>query len=521
MSDWSPAHNTNELIMTQHATILPILIPFAAALLQLAAKGYGIAAQRSIGLISVLLGAAAACWLVQLADTGSVQVYALGNWAAPFGIVLALDRLAAMMVLLTALLSGAALLYASDGFDERGRHFHPLFQLQVVGLQGAFLTGDLFNLFVFFEVMLLASYALLAHGGGMARTRSGLAYVALNLAGSALFLIALGMLYGTLGTLNLADVAQRLQSPDIDIALARLACILLVAVFALKAALLPLSFWLPHAYAAAGAPVAALFVIMTKVGIVSILRVQVIAFAPATATADLLDGWLVPLALATVLFAAAGALAAPRLRDLTAWLVLASAGTLLLVPALPQAMVTAAALYYLMQSTFVAAALFLLAALVAERRGELSDLFQSGPRLHAPWLALAFLLAAASAVGLPPFAGFLGKLMLLQAVRDSAPAAAIWSVLLFAGLLLMLALAKNGGRLFWERSPDHPPAGAHRVGWRRASAVALLVSPALLLTLFAQPVSDYASRTAAQLHDSQAYVSAVLGTKEIKREQRP
>ncbi|MBU0689982.1 MAG: monovalent cation/H+ antiporter subunit D [Gammaproteobacteria bacterium] len=509
--------------MSQHAAILPILIPFAAALLQMAAKGFGIATQRAIGLVAALLGVCAASWLVWQADTGGVLVYALGNWAAPFGIVLAVDRLAAMMVLLTALLSAAALLYASAGFDQRGRHFHPLIQLQVVGLQGAFLTGDLFNLFVFFEVMLLASYVLLAHGGGLARTRAGLAYVVLNLAGSALFLIALGMLYGTLGTLNLADVALRLQTLDDNHALARLACISLIAVFALKAALLPLSFWLPQAYAAAGAPVAALFVIMTKVGIVSIMRVQAIAFAPATATADLLEGWLLPLALATVLFAALGALAAPRLRDLTAWLVLVSAGTLLIALVFPQAQVSAAALYYLLQSTFVAAALFLVAALVAERRGALSDLFQSGPRLHAPWLALAFLLAAASAVGLPPFAGFLGKLMLLSALRDSGQAAAIWFVLLFAGLLLMLALAKNGGRLFWERSPHHPHAIAVPIGWHRAIAVTLLVSPALLLALFARPVADYAARAATQLHQPHAYIAAVLGEYHVtvQRESRP
>ena len=509
--------------MTQHAAILPILIPFVAALLQLVAKGYGISIQRAIGLSGALLGVCAAIWLVALADEGAVLVYALGNWPAPFGIVLAVDRLAAAMALLTALLSGAALLYASAGFDEQGRHFHPLFQLQLVGLQGAFLTGDLFNLFVFFEVMLLASYALLAHCGGLARTRAGLAYVALNLAGSALFLIALGMLYGTLGTLNLADIAQRLQTLNDNFALARLACILLITVFALKAALLPLSFWLPRAYAAAGAPVAALFVIMTKVGIVSILRVQAIAFAPAAATADLLDGWLLPLALATVLFAALGALAAPRLRDLTAWLVLASAGTLLVAPVFPQAAVSTAALYYLIQSTFVAAALFLLATLVAERRGAVADAFQAGPVLHAPWLAAAFLLAAASAVGLPPFAGFLGKLMLLTAVRDSGQATAIWSVLLLAGLLLMLALAKKGGRLFWVRSPTHPPISAQPVGWRRATAVILLVSPVLLLALFARPVADYAARAAAQLHDPQAYITAVLGEDRanIQREARP
>ncbi|MBU1425361.1 MAG: monovalent cation/H+ antiporter subunit D [Gammaproteobacteria bacterium] len=507
--------------MTQHAAILPILIPFVAALLQLAAKGYGIGVQRAIGLAGTLLGAVAALWLVWLADDGMVRVYALGDWAAPFGIVLAVDRLAAAMALLTALLGLGALLYASAGFDTQGRHFHPLFQLQLFGLQGAFLTGDLFNLFVFFEVMLLASYVLLAHGGGMARTRAGIAYVALNLAGSALFLIALGMLYGSLGTLNLADVALRLQTPGIDVATARLACMLLVAVFALKAALLPLSFWLPHAYAAAGAPVAALFVIMTKVGIVAILRVQAIALDPATVTADLLSGWLLPLALATVLFAAVGALAAPRLRDLTAWLVLASAGTLLLAPVFPQANVSAAALYYLVQSSFVAAALFLLAEQIAVRRGEVADAFQPGPRIHAPWLGLAFLLSAASVVGLPPFAGFIGKLMLLTALRDSGDMVAIWSVLLFAGLLLMLALAKGGGRLLWERSPHHPHASTARSGWRRSTAIVLLVSPALLLALFARPVADYAARAAAQLHDPQAYVSAVLGTQNIERERKP
>jgi multicomponent K+:H+ antiporter subunit D len=507
--------------MTQHAAILPLLIPFVAALLQLVARHYGIGMQRAIGLVAAIFGVAATLWLVVLADDGMVRVYALGDWAAPFGIVLAVDRLAAIMALLTAALAAAAVLYASAGFDAQGRHFHPLFQLQVFGLQGAFLTGDLFNLFVFFEVMLLASYVLLAHGGGLARTRAGIAYVALNLAGSALFLIALGMLYGTLGTLNLADVAQRLQTPGMDVAPARLACMLLVAVFALKAALLPLSFWLPHAYAAAGAPVAALFVIMTKVGIVSILRVQAIAFAPAAATADLLDGWLLPLALATVLFAAIGALAAPRLRELAAWLVLASAGTLLLVPVFPQADVSAAALYYLVQSTFVTAALFLIAESVAARRGEASDVFQPGPRLHMPWLGLAFLLAAASTAGLPPFAGFLGKLMLLSALRDSGSAAAIWSVLLIAGLLLMLALARGGGRLFWERSPSHPHGSTHPFGWRRSLAVALLVSPALLLALFARPVADYAARAAAQLHAPQGYVAGVLGGHAIARETRP
>lgn len=509
--------------MILHAAILPILIPFAAALLQLIGRRSDIAYQRAVGLIAGLFGILAAIWLVQLADEGVVLVYALGNWAAPFGIVLAVDRLAAGMSLLTALLAGAALLYATDGFDTKGRHFHPLFQLQIVGLQGAFLTGDLFNLFVFFEVMLLASYALLAYGGGLARTRAGLAYVVMNLAGSALFLVALGMLYGTLGTLNLADIALRLQTLEANFSLVRLAVALLISVFALKAALLPLSFWLPHTYAAAGVPVAALFVIMTKVGIVAILRVQAIAIAPAPATADLLNVWLVYLALATILLSALGALASTQLRSLAAWLVLGAAGTLLITPAYPQVTVTAAALYYLFQSTFIVASLFLLAELIAELRGTAADYFQAGPVFRAPWLSAIFLLAASSAVGLPPFSGFVGKMMLLSAFRETPHAAAIWSVLLVSGLLVMLSLARGGSRLFWSCRQGLTPVPATPSGWRRAAALLLVASPGLLLTLFARPASDYAIRAAAQLHAPAAYIAAVLGphVKNIERERGP
>jgi multisubunit Na+/H+ antiporter MnhC subunit len=320
----------------RHAPILPILIPLAAALLQMA-SGRASPPARG-GLLATALLVLVTGWLTLLADDGVLRVYALGDWPAPFGIVLVVDRLAAAMTLLTAVLGFLVLLYASAGFDEEGIHFHPLFQFQLLGLLGAFLTGDLFNLFVFFEIMLLASYVLLAHGGGLTRTRAGISYVVLNLVGSALFLIALGLIYGTLGTLNLADVARVLTLPGYDRALARLAFALLIAVFALKAGLLPLSFWLPHTYSAAGAPVAALFAIMTKVGIVAILRVQAIALEPVMP--DLLDNWLTTLALATVAFAALGALAASRLHALVAWLVLLSAGTLLVTPAQASAEVT-------------------------------------------------------------------------------------------------------------------------------------------------------------------------------------
>ncbi len=495
--------------MRAHLPILPILIPFAAALLQMICRR--LAWQRVIGLCTTVLLLLASAWLTQLSDDGLVRVYALGDWPAPYGIVLVVDRLAAMMTLLCAILGLLTLLYASAGFDDRGQHFHPLFQLQLTGLCGAFLTGDLFNLFVFFEILLLASYTLLAHGGGLARTRAGISYVVLNLIGSALFLIALGLLYGTLGTLNLADMASRLASPQHDAALARVAFALLIAVFALKAGLLPLSFWLPPTYTAAGAPVAALFAIMTKVGIVAILRVQAVALAPAMP--DLLAGWLTLLALATVSFAALGTLVADRLRALAAWLVLLSAGSLLLTPAVADEQVVAAAIYYLLQSTLTGAALFLVAGLIARQRGDSGDHFRAGPPV-ATWIRIAFLVVAASAAGLPPFAGFVGKLMLLTTLRQTAAGTAIWIVLLGAGFLVMAVLARQGCILLWKpQGPRGAAAPAAAVGWQRALATLLLVAAPPLLAIFAGPLSAYAQRTASQLHAPGAYVAGVLGAR--------
>ena len=492
--------------MNANAPILPILIPLLAALLQMI-SGH-LRFQRAVGLLATALLVLVTGWLTLLADDGVLRVYALGDWPAPFGIVLVVDRLAAGMSLLTAVLGFLVLLYASAGFDERGVHFHPLFQFQLLGLLGAFLTGDLFNLFVFFEIMLLASYVLLAHGGGLARTRAGISYVVLNLVGSALFLIALGLIYGTLGTLNLADVARALALPGYDRSLARLAFALLIAVFALKDGLLPLSFWLPHTYTAAGAPVAALFAIMTKVGIVAILRVQAIALAPVMP--DLLDSWLTTLALATVVFAALGALAAVRLRALVAWLVLLSAGTLLTTPAQASAEVSAAALYYLVQSTLAGAAFFLLAGLIAEQRGKVADQFMAGPPLRATWLRIAFLVVATTAAALPPFSGFVGKVMLLTSMRDVEAGMAIWVVVLMSGFIVMATLARDGCYLIWKHKAASRPLTGDPVGWRRATATMLLIAAGPLLAIGARPLSDYSARTAAQLHAPGAYVTGVL-----------
>ena len=283
-------------------------------------------------------------------------------------------------------------------------------------------------------------------------------------------------------------MAYRLSLPELQQSGARLALALLCAVFVLKAALLPLSFWLPHTYAAAPAPVAALFAIMTKVGIVSLLRLQVIAIEPAYP--DLLYGWLTTLALATVLFAVLGALAAKDMKTLSAWLVLLSAGTLLLVPAQASAEISAAGLFYLAHSSFAGAACFLLAELIGEQRGAAGHTFSTGANRLPVWSGIAFIVLAMTLAGLPPFSGFLGKLMLLNTLRGVEAGVAIWTILLLAAFLVMMALARAGSILIWENGPGETPSPARPAaasGWRRLGATLCLIAAGPLLAVFAQP----------------------------------
>ncbi|MDM7256140.1 MAG: proton-conducting transporter membrane subunit, partial [Paracoccus sp. (in: a-proteobacteria)] len=251
-----------------HWIIAPVVLPVMVGALIILWMRTDLLLQRVFSVAGTVGVVAIAIYLNVLASDGTITVYRLGNWPAPFGIVLVLDRLAALMVLLTAALALVVQLYAiGSGWDRKGWHFHALWQFQLMGICGAFLTGDAFNLFVFFEILLIASYGLMIHGGGEMRLRAGVQYVVYNLAGSTLFLGALGVLYAVTGTLNMVDMAARVaMMPAEDTALLRAGAILLMLVFAVKAALVPLHFWLPSTYANAPGPVAALFAIMTKVG---------------------------------------------------------------------------------------------------------------------------------------------------------------------------------------------------------------------------------------------------------------
>ena len=499
-----------------HWIIVPVVLPALMAPFIVAAARYDIVLQRVFGIASSVALLAVAIGLFVLASDGGIRPYKLGDWPAPFGIVLVLDRLSALMLLLTAILAVVVAIYAAQGWDKRGRHFHALFQFQLMGVNGAFLTGDVFNLFVFFEVLLIASYGLMLHGAGARRITEGLKYVAINLAGSTLFLFAVGLIYALTGTLNMADLAVKVgQVPPSDLALLRLGGALLLIVFAIKGALVPLHLWLPGTYGAASPPVAAFFAIMTKVGAYAILRVYVLIFGgDAGAASWLAEPYILPAAAVTLLLGMIGVLASRTLTALAVYALVGSVGTLMLAVGLFDETATSAALYYLIHSTLAGAALFLLADLVARRRGGAVDrLVAAPPFAQLDLLAGLFFLAAIAAVGLPPLSGFIGKILILEALLDAPHWVLLWSVVLVGSLIALIGFARAGTVVFWKCEAEREGHTVTQPSPDVAGicAVAVLVAGPVLLALFAGPTMSVMDATARQLFTPERYVEAVLG----------
>ena len=500
-----------------HWIILPVMLPALVAPFIILAARYHIGIQRVFSIAGVIGLIAVAAGLAWETSDGTIMLYQLGDWAAPFGIVLVGDRLATLMVLLTAVLALMVLLYAiGSGWDDRGRHFHALFQFQLMGIMGAFLTGDLFNLFVFFEVLLIASYGLMIHAGGNARLRAGVQYVLFNLIGSTLFLFALGAIYAETGTLNMADLAQRVQSIDASETVGiRVAAVLLLLVFAIKAALVPLHFWLPSSYAEAPAPVAALFAIMTKVGAYAIIRVYTMVFPPEfEATAGLHGDWLLAFALISLALGAAGVLAAQKLDRMVTFAVISSMGMVMVTISLFTPESIAAALYYIIHSTLAAATLFLVVDLVKSSRDHLE--LTPMPAIGGAVLVSALFFAGAIAMaGLPPLSGFIGKLLILQASFPTDAMTWVFATVLIASLVNVVGLSRAGSIVFWKAKsvapvddmpePQKPPVLS-------CVAVGGLLALLTVHTVFAGPIHGYMTTTAAQLFAPAPYISTVLET---------
>jgi multicomponent K+:H+ antiporter subunit D len=494
--------------MMSHWIIAPVVLPAILAPLIVMVMRNDMLMQRVFALAGVLALNGIAAALLWAATIHPPEVYLLGNWPAPFGIVLVLDRLSAMMLMLTALLALAVQLYViSTDWDARGRHFHALFLFQLMGINGAFLTGDAFNLFVFFEVLLIASYGLMIHGAGRDRLRAGVQYIAFNLIASTLFLFALATIYSVTGTLNMADLAVKVAAlPEGDAALIRVAAILLIAVFAIKGALVPLQFWLPGTYANAPGPVAALFAIMTKIGAYAILRTTTLIFPAGTpATGSLIADLMLPAALITLALGAIGILGARSLPRLAAFAGIASMGTLFTAMAAGTPQATSAALYYMIHSTLATAALFLIADLITDRRQ--NGTLTAQPRIAQQGLiAAVFFVSAIALAGMPPLSGFIGKLLVMDALRDDAPL--IWSVILGSGLLMVLGFARAGSTLFWKSHATGEDAAPHDSEPLAFVAIGGLLAGLVLLTVLAGPITGWLDATAAGLHAPQAYIDA-------------
>ncbi|MDB5730983.1 MAG: monovalent cation/H+ antiporter subunit [Variovorax sp.] len=538
-----------------HLVAAPIVVPMlTAALMLLLDEGHRrIKAALSVvsGLAGLLIALALLRW-VNAPDTGSgpgsIGVYLPGNWRAPFGIMLVADRLSTMMVALTGVVAFAASIYSTSRWDRAGVHFHPLLQLQLMGINGAFLTGDLFNLFVFFEVMLAASYGLLLHGSGRLRVRAGLHYIAVNLAASSLFLIGAAMLYGVTGTLNMADLGLRIaQLAPGDRGLVHAGAAILATAFFAKAGAWPLNFWLVPSYSAAVSPVGAVFALLTKLGVYTILRLWTVLFAPDTgASAQFGQHVLVATGLLTLTLGSLGIVGTQRLSNLAGFCVLISAGTLLAAVGLGQPAVWAGALYYLLSSTLAASALFLLIDMVERWRNEGLSIAPHESAGNAPFLGddlqplaglnldddaqalygraipagvaflgLAFLGCTLLLTGLPPLSGFVGKFAMLSgllAARDPMPEGwAFMALLIGSGFLTLIALSRTGIRHFWTQ----PRTAIPSLPALEVLPVAALLAACLALTLGAEPVMQHASATAQALRHPQVYRDAVLGARQV------
>ncbi|KHA71262.1 monovalent cation/H+ antiporter subunit D [Pseudomonas helmanticensis] len=540
-----------------HLIAAPILLPLLTAAIMLMLGERHRPLKAKINLFSSLVGLFISVMLLQWTQTtgvpGSIGVYLPGNWQAPFGIVLVVDRLSALMLVLTGIIGVSALLFAMARWDGAGSSFHALFQIQLMGLYGAFLTADLFNLFVFFEVLLAASYGLLLHGSGRARVSSGLHYISINLLASSLFLIGAALIYGVTGTLNMADLALKIPLvPEADRGLLHAGAGILAVAFLAKAGMWPLNFWLVPAYSSASAPVAAMFAIMTKVGVYTLLRLWTLLFSGQAGASAFFGGdWLIYGGMATMACAALAILAAQRLERMASLSILVSAGILLSAVGFAQPNLIGAALFYLVSSTLALSALFLLAELIERSRSAneipLEDESELLPRPQEslqppkginlddeqkavvgqviPWtmafLGLSFIACALLIIGMPPLSGFIGKLSLIGALLNplglgtgapiSNAAWALLALLILTGLASLMAFSRLGIQRFW--TPEERPSPLLRK--LECAPIFLLLGLSIVLTFKAEPLLRYTQATAEALNNPQQYVMAVLGTRAV------
>jgi len=491
--------------------VLPILIPIATAILAFGARAMP-ALQRSISVGGSLALLIAAVWLAARVWSGGIVAGQMGGWAAPFGITLVADLLSVIMVLITAIAGLAVAVYALADIDARleALGFHALYHVLIGGVCGAFLTGDIFNLYVWFEVMLIASFGLLVLGGGRAQLDGGIKYVALNLVSTILFLGGIGLLYGLTGTLNMADLHVAVQASEQTGLLTVVAVLFLVA-FGIKSAVFPLFFWLPASYHTPPVAISAIFAgLLTKVGVYALIRTFTLIF---TQDIGYTHGILLVVAALTMITGVLGAAAQNQFRKILSFHIISQIGYMVLGLALFTPLAVAGAVFYLVHHIIVKANLFLISGVVQRYTGSFDLERIGGLYKSRPVLAVLFLIPAFSLAGFPPLSGFWAKYLLVKASLD-AEAYLIAGIALLVGLLTVFSMTKIWAEAFWKPHPDGELPLRTAVSRRDMAYLVAPVAGLAVLTLwigfYPEPFLNAAERSAAELLDPTAYVETVL-----------
>lgn len=500
--------------------VLPVLIPLATAALCYLSWPWR-RAQRLLGMLgSVCLLVASLALLVEVRQNG-IQSVQMGGWPAPYGITFVADLFSALMVAVNGLLGCAVMVYSLASMDpDRESHgYYPLFHILLMGVSGAFLTGDIFNLYVWFEVMLIASFVLMALGGERAQMEGALKYVTLNLVSSALFLASVGILYGEAGTLNMADLAVTLRETGHTALVDTLAMLFLVA-FGIKAAIFPLFFWLPASYHTPPAAVSAIFSgLLTKVGVYALIRVFTLLFVQ---NVDFTHTLILAVSALTMVVGVLGAVVQNEFRRILSFHIVSQIGYMIMGLGLFTVHALAGAVFYIVHHIIVKTNLFLVSGVVHRLRGTYELKKLGGLYSLYPGLAVLFLIPALSLAGIPPLSGFFAKFSLVRAGLEGEQ---YWIVAaaLAVSLLTLFSMIKIWNEAFWKADPkvasEFPGAeteggsiqGGKGVQWGTLAPIGLLALITVCIGLAAQPVFDLALEAAEQLMNPETYIQAVLG----------
>ncbi len=487
---------------------LPLIVMVASSIAALACLPYR-RTQEAIALTGMVALTGAAGWLLWATWDGDILVLQSGNWPAPFGITLVADLFAAIMVMLAAIVGLAATVYSVGTIDaDRERYgYYPLMNILVLGVCGAFLTGDLFNLYVWFEVLLVASFVIMALGGRRPQVEGALKYVALNLVSSILFLSGVGLLYAATGTLNMADLSLRVTEAESDGYMTAIAMLFLTS-FGIKAAMFPLFFWLPASYHTAPAPVAALFAgLLTKVGVYALIRVFTLIFTTDVGYTHTIILWL---SVATMVTGVLGAVSHNDVKRILSFHIISQIGYMTLGLALFTPLALAGSIFYIGHHIIVKTNLFFVAGLIRRLGGSYELAHVGGLAKSRPMLAALFFVPAFSLGGIPPLSGFFAKFVLIRAAADEREFVAL-AFALGVGLLTLLSMTKIFVEAFLKPAPEEPASPPGKAnGWHYAPIAGMAVLT-LVIGFAAEPFLSAADEAASQLMEPDQYITAVLG----------